>query len=514
MAWLLWANPTYKRGVHARWLDLTAQPSPTVMAGGIHGDCRSHYSVYALPDPHDNGPEDTSMNPQPPTAPPPPVRPDQTDKPPYQIPTMTEIANGKGRTELTAVSTFSGCGGSCLGLEWAGFDVRWASEFVPAAAEVYRLNHPGVPVDDRDIRTVTPDHLLDAAGIEPGDLDLLEGSPPCASFSTAGSREKGWGQVKKYSDTNQRTDDLFYEYARLLRDLQPRAFVAENVSGLVKGKAKGYFKLILAELRACGYRVGAKVLDAQWLGVPQRRQRLIFVGFRNDLGIDPVFPAPLPYRYTVADALPWITGYRFDTSGQYTTKDVDPNRDPAPTIAISDGAASYHRKVVGPMHGTAPAHSDWVASGRDITATMVDSTKYPAPTIVASGDNKGAGWVAAPPPTDQELAEVSIEGFAIAQDRQRLLRGSKARYLNSDLAYPDKPAPTVTQTGGTLGAAAVMLAHEPRKFTIGELRRICGFPDDFQLTGTYQQQWERLGRSVPPPMMYAVAREIAAALDA
>ncbi len=129
-----------------------------------------------------------------------------------------------------------------------------------------------------------------------GELDLFDGSPPCASFSTAGKREAGWGKVKDYSDTKQRTDDLFLEYVRLLRGLQPKVFVAENVSGLVKGVAKGYFLEILAALKASGYRVTCRVLDAQWLGVPQQRQRTIFVGVREDLGLDPVHPkaASLP----------------------------------------------------------------------------------------------------------------------------------------------------------------------------------------------------------------------------
>ncbi len=112
---------------------------------------------------------------------------------------------------------------------------------------------------------------------------MLDGSPPCASFSTAGKREEGWGKVKLYSDARQRTDDLFFEYARILKGLQPKVFVAENVAGLVRGTAKGYFKLILAELKDCGYRVEARLLDARWLGVPQMRERVIFVGVRNDL---------------------------------------------------------------------------------------------------------------------------------------------------------------------------------------------------------------------------------------
>jgi len=207
---------------------------------------------------------------------------------------------------LRVVSFFSGCGGSCLGFKMAGYRVLWASEFIPAAADTYRANHPNTILDTRDIRKVQPKDILKATGLKVGELDCMEGSPPCASFSTAGKREKHWGKAKKYSDTVQRVDDLFFEYIRLLDGLKPKVFVAENVSGLVKGVAKGYFLEILAKLKACGYRVGCKVLDAQWLGVPQARQRTIFIGVREDLGKQPVFPKPLPYRYSLREALPWI----------------------------------------------------------------------------------------------------------------------------------------------------------------------------------------------------------------
>jgi site-specific DNA-cytosine methylase len=247
---------------------------------------------------------------------------------------MAEIAavpwNG-----FRAVSTFSGCGGSCLGYRMAGFRVLWASEFIPAAQETYQANHPDCTLDTRDIRQVQPAEIVEAIGLGVGELDLLDGSPPCASFSTAGKREAGWGKVKTYSDTRQRTDDLFFEYARILKGLRPKVFVAENVSGLVKGAAKGYFLEILAALKGCGYRVKAKRLDAQWLGVPQVRQRLIFQGVRQDLGLDPAFPKPLPYRYTVADALPWIKAVRWDGKGSFRPL-ARSGQDPAMTITVNN----------------------------------------------------------------------------------------------------------------------------------------------------------------------------------
>lgn len=435
------------------------------------------------------------------------------DKPPYRVPTMAEIRelpwNGR-----TVASTFSGGGGSSVGYRMAGCRVLYASEFVPAARDTYRANAADYTyLDDRDIRTVTGAEILKHAGLELGELDILDGSPPCASFSTAGAREKGWGKTKSYSDTEQRSDDLFFEFIRILADVQPRVFVAENVSGLVKGTAKGYFKQIMTAFKATGYQVEARLLNAAWLGVPQARQRLIFIGVRADLGVKPRHPSPLPYAYTVRDALPWID-----------------------------------------QVGTAPPHSDFVATGRDVMATMRDARSTAAPTVMASGLNKGAGLViprvvhdtsgqygkgeitdlpcptvtvgvnavnshhyqvrgeAEPITHDPETGKlITIGQFAIAKDWELLADGgdpAKRRYQSSAIAAPDDAAPTITASGGGLSTAGVMHPTQCRKFTLAELRAICGFPADFQLTGTYEQRWERLGRAVPPVMMSHIANTI------
>jgi DNA (cytosine-5)-methyltransferase 1 len=144
---------------------------------------------------------------------------------------MAEIAamplNG-----LAAASTFAGGGGTSTGLRMAGFKVLWANECDPHAVETYRANHPDTELDPRDVREVTAADIMRAVGGR--EIDLLDGSPPCTAFSTAGKREKGWGKRKSHAGRKQdRVEDLFFEYARLLRDLQPRAFVAENVSGLI-----------------------------------------------------------------------------------------------------------------------------------------------------------------------------------------------------------------------------------------------------------------------------------------
>ncbi|MCZ7635731.1 MAG: DNA cytosine methyltransferase [Verrucomicrobia bacterium] len=429
---------------------------------------------------------------------------------------MAEIAavpwNG-----FTAISTFSGCGGSSLGYKMAGFRVAWASEFIPAAVAVYRANHPDTVLDSRDIRKVQPAEILAAAGLKAGELDLFDGSPPCASFSTAGKREKYWGKTKKYSDTVQRTDDLFFEYIRLLDGLKPKVFVAENVSGLVKGVAKGYFLEILTKLKACGYRVGCRVLDAQWLGVPQARARTIFIGVREDLGKDPAFPKPLPYRYSLREALPWVVRGKYGPA--WKASDA-----PSPTVSagMSYNPATSHQGlelVEAVIHDT---------KGQFPSAGNVTDRPCPAITVMGQGqfkvrltggtgaafEEKGRAYdLNQPCPTilgtKPNQFEVNMAGYAVGREWDKLKPGqSSGKYFNLVRPHPDHPCPTICASHGHAGVASVTHPTEKRKLLIAELKRICAFPDDFVLTGSYAQQWERLGRAVPPVMMSHIAKTI------
>lgn len=428
------------------------EPAPTVMT---HGRRRTQ-SEMSLPTQPLLAPETPS------------------DKPAYNVPSMAEVA-ALPKNGLTVVSTFSGCGGSCLGFEMAGYTVLWANEFIPAARDVYELNHPGVIVDPRSIRDVTGQDILDAIGRNVGEIDVLEGSPPCASFSTAGKREKDWGKVKKYSDGAERTDDLFFDFVRILGDLQPKVFVAENVSGLVKGTAKGYFKRILAAMRDAGYRVEAKLLDAQWLGVPQARQRIIFVGVRNDIDKQPAFPLPLPYRYSVLDALPWISGFTSEGHGWFGGNSLGENQ-PAPTVTAGSEGAEYYKHQVRITGRTGPQF-----------ARVETELDQPMNAIIV-----------------QDPAQTRYE----IEVRPTLRLGAHGFKAETTFDLNTSPSPTVSASGVSSYSYDVDTGVEKRKFTIAELKRICAFPDDFQLTGTYAQQWERLGRAVPPLMMRAVAETV------
>lgn len=262
-------------------------------------------------------------------------------------------------------------------------------------------------------------------------------------------------------------------YVRLLGELKPRTFVAENVSGLVKGVAKGYFLEILAALKACGYLVEVRLLDAQWLGVPQARQRVVFVGVRADLvarGFAPAFPDPLPYRYSVRDALPWLSSAIHDQNGAFKSSGEIINK-VAPTITNNP----YHY------------------SARDLTGQKINGGESVPETVGAS-----------------------MDGYAIGDEYDKLNPGQQSDRFFS-LVRPDLelPCPTITAGGGggdKVGApgSVASVAHptERRKFAIIEVKRLCGFPDDFILKGSYGQAWERLGNSVPPVMMFHVASAI------
>jgi DNA (cytosine-5)-methyltransferase 1 len=180
---------------------------------------------------------------------------------------------------FNVISTFAGCGGSSLGYKWAGGKVLAAVEWDENAVATYGFNHKDTPVLYRDIATVTTEELLHLTGLQSGELDIFDGSPPCQGFSTNGERQ--------FDDPR---NGLFKEYVRLLRGLQPKVFVMENVSGMVKGYMKHIFALAMRELKASGYQVKCQLMNAMYFGVPQSRQRVIFIGVRNDLHLQPSHP--------------------------------------------------------------------------------------------------------------------------------------------------------------------------------------------------------------------------------
>ncbi|TNJ64547.1 DNA cytosine methyltransferase [Paenibacillus hemerocallicola] len=181
--------------------------------------------------------------------------------------------------EMLSISLFSGLLGLDLGLHAAGFECKVALDIDKDAAAITKLNFPELPYLTEDIRNITPEELMSIAKINAGELDLLAGGPPCQSFSKSGKR-KGLDDERGV---------LFQHYIRLLKEIRPRAFLLENVRGILSSNKGEDWKTILQSFKDTGYTVYWKVLDAANYGVPQFRQRLFIVGFRDRIKYQ--FPA-------------------------------------------------------------------------------------------------------------------------------------------------------------------------------------------------------------------------------
>lgn len=295
----------------------------------------------------------------------------------------------------------------------AGYRELLAVEWDDNAVETFRLNFPDVPVYHGDICALTVEDVLTRTGLRPGELDVLDGSPPCQGFSTAGKR--------KMDDAR---NQLFREYVRLLRGLRPRVFVMENVSGMVKGKMKLIFAEIVRDLKASGYKVSARLMNAMYFNVPQSRERMIFVGVREDLGLEPSHPRGMSKPFTVDE------GWR--------------------GLVIPEAELMYARSVIASRSGSI------------------------APVLRHAREGV-------------QLSQIERRGF----------------YFNWQRLHRQRPSPTIPKED-------INLCHptEERIVTPSECRRLASFPDSFRMVGNTKQQRERIGNSVPPLFMRAIAQHI------
>lgn len=171
-----------------------------------------------------------------------------------------------------------------MGYKLAGFNVIGNCEIDKKINEIYVKNFNPIYNYCMGIQKM---NKLKGLPEELFNLDILDGSPPCSTFSLAGEREKNWGKNKKFREgqTSQILDDLFFEFIKLADLLKPKIIVAENVKGLIQGNAKGYVNLIIKKLENAGYRTQIFLLNAATMGVPQRRERVFFISSREDLHI-------------------------------------------------------------------------------------------------------------------------------------------------------------------------------------------------------------------------------------
>jgi len=186
------------------------------------------------------------------------------------------------KNNLKVFSCFACGGGSTMGYKMSGFDVIGCNEIDPEMIQIYKENHNPKyafleSIETFKLRNDLPKELFE--------LDILDGSPPCSSFSMAGSREKAWGKKKVFREgqAEQVLDDLFFHYIDLAKRLHPKVVVAENVKGMLQGNAKGYVKQIINLFNVVGYDVQLFLLNGATMGLPQARERVFFICRRKDL---------------------------------------------------------------------------------------------------------------------------------------------------------------------------------------------------------------------------------------
>ena len=364
---------------------------------------------------------------------------------------MKDVMDASAQNKFNVISLFAGGGGSSTGYRLAGGNVLCVNEFVEAARDTYRENYPYTKILSSDIKQLTGQVFLDATALEDGELDMLDGTPPCSAFSvagklshsTAGKHSDGWGQTKNYSDGKmvENIEDLFFEFLRVAKEIQPKVIIGENVAGLTVGEAKQYFNKIQNTFEEIGYDVSAKVLDSRYFGVCQTRTRVFFIGIRNDitekigltfLNISSIFPTGSKDVIPLGQALEGL---------EYDEEEVK-------MLTEKFSKTAYWKDTGSKM----PNNPDKVLTGMDY-------------------HHKGHHF---------NLKRVSLK----------------------------VPAPTLTAMGSNDTTAGVFHWSEPRKLTIGELKRIQSLPDDFKLTGKWNQKSERIGRMVPPILLKEIADSV------
>ena len=390
--------------------------------------------------------------------------------------------NTTNKPDRTLVSLFAGCGGSSLGYKQAGFDIKLAVEWDTKAADVYKRNFDGTQMFVGDIADLTDEQALEITGLQPGELDVMDGSPPCQGFSTAGKRT--------FADSRNR---LFEEYVRLLNLFRPKMLVMENVSGLRKGKMKLMFAEMTLALKDAGYRVSCRELNAWWYGVPQDRRRLIWVGVREDLDMEPGHPEPTVKKpVSVREALEHL--YGADVQG------IEGTRNPDFENKWKDGDG------VGPtlMSSSPPTIS-------------IDTNRYKKDNDKKSVDGVAGSFRAGQKPRLVQVESIEIDGHngtkypRGAGKPGPTLTAFKPPKITGSFTFPcnaDRDGKTMEQPVGTMAAIrppSVTDGQTVRYLTIEESKVLQGFPEWFDL---HENEYKFVGNSVCPPMAEAVGRHI------
>lgn len=351
------------------------------------------------------------------------------------------------KKQINALDLFSGAGGFSHGLHSAGFNIIAAIEFNPQIAETYKYNHPETKMFVDDIRNISADEIETLFKSRQLNCDVIFGGPPCQGFSMAGNRIRS-----KTSFLQDERNYLFKEYIRMVEKLQPLVFILENVPGILNYNNGAVKEEIFNTFKAMGYVLDAKVLCAADYGVPQLRNRAIFIGNRIGISPEKLFPLPtnnIENYVTIRDAISDL-----------------------PSLKSGSGAEeTFYEK-------------------------NIELTEYQKLMISKSGKVFNHISSQHKPETLQILSMVK-QGETM-KDLPEFYRTKSVHSGAYGRMVYDKPAYTLTTRLNTPSVGRITHPVQNRTITPREAARIQSFPDDYRFIGDITSVGMQIGNAVPP----------------
>lgn len=400
-------------------------------------------------------------------------------------------------SDFRVVSLFSGAGGMDLGFEKAGFDIVWANDFFKEAVESYKKN-VSKNVVYGDITKIDSSEI-------PDNIDLVIGGFPCQGFSVANT---------KRSMKDER-NFLYKEMLRIIKDKNPKFFVAENVKGLLSMEKGKVFEMIKKDFESLGYKVDAKLLNAAEYGVPQARERLVIIG--NRLGIENPFPTPTHWvdskQYTSKNGLkdPVTVKQTIGFLSNVKLSDKPITLDDGSKIYNHIAATNVYDKFWGRKYEVNQADiCDYLRYWRDksgYSTKKVDDHfgyKYTAGHWFRKDNNSGS----IPKPSDWwELKK--LFKFDEKYDAQVTTMIEKEIKFEQSLRITnwDRPSDTITATSPEIHV------NKERRLSARECAMLQTFPMDYEFVGSLNTVYRQIGNAVPVKLAEQIALEIYKSLE-
>lgn len=381
--------------------------------------------------------------------------------------TLDELKQSSDRKLFNYISFFAGGGGSSSGYKLAGGDCLFVNEFQQVAVDTYLANWPDTPHHIcGDIKDVTGTQIMEMTGLKPGELDILDGSPPCPPFSMSGTKQEGWGKEKTaYGVKQKNIEDLTFEQIRIANEMQPRVIICENVKGLTMDYAREHMTRMVNEFEQCGYSTVWKVLKGNHYGVPQKRERVFIVSVRNDvldtIGMpfmvlgSAIYPDPEDHVTTIEEAIRDLQS--------------DPqNMEEAEVLCEAMKKSAKYKWLK-----RLPKNPD---------------------RVVSVGDDVVAPWY------DKVIEHRKKWGKELPEKKMSFYQSRRVPW--------NQASHTLSEQGLQTSLAVHLHPEEDRVYSTREAARLMTLPEDYKFTGTLNEKLARIGLMVAPLQMKYLADNI------